>query len=166
MLLVGHINHVELTLVYYVEMYACEISHTTCYTSYRYFINLLQLLFVIGVPLTTKSGEKTGESSPKAAQQGIGMVVFSRIGMAAPGMITIPIVMDQLEKRGVLAKYPRIAAPTQIFLVGLVLTFATPLCCAIFEQQASIHVDSLEKDVGERLKAKGITDYVYYNKGL
>jgi len=119
-----------------------------------------------GVPLTTKNGDKTGESSAKAASQGIGMVVFSRIGMAAPGMITIPIVMDQLEKKGVLARYPRIAAPIQILLVGLVLTFATPLCCAIFEQQASIHVDSLEPEVSQRLKAKGHTGYVYYNKGL
>ena len=94
------------------------------------------------------------------------MVVASRIGMAAPGMIAIPMAMDQLEKRGILARYPRISAPLQIFVLGFVLTFATPLCCAIFEQQASIHVDSLEPEVRDRLKAKGQTDYVYFNKGL
>ena len=86
--------------------------------------------------------------------------------MAAPGMVSIPIIMDQLEKRGVLAKYPRIAAPVQILLCGFVLTFATPLCCAIFEQQASIPVESLEPEVRDRLKAKGHTGLVYYNKGL
>jgi len=119
-----------------------------------------------GVPLTTKSGEKTDEVSSVAAKEGISKVVASRIAMAAPGMVSIPIIMDQLEKRGVLAKYPRISAPIQIALCGLVLTFATPLCCAIFEQQASIHVDSIETEAGNTLKAKGHTGLLYYNKGL
>lgn len=119
-----------------------------------------------GVPLTTKAGEKTGEVSSVAAKEGISKVVASRVGMAAPGMVSIPIIMDQLEKRGVLAKYPRISAPIQIALCGLVLTFATPLCCAIFEQQASIHVDSIETEAGNTLKAKGHTGLLYYNKGL
>ena len=94
------------------------------------------------------------------------MVVASRIGMAAPGMIAIPIFMNNLEKRGILHKYPRIAAPIQIGLLGLILTFATPLCCAIFSQKAAIHVDSLEADVRDRLKGKGYNDYLYFNKGL
>ena len=74
--------------------------------------------------------------------------------------------MDQLEKKGVLARYPKIGAPLQILLCGFVLTFATPLCCAIFEQQASVPVDSLEADVRDKLKVKGHTGLVYYNKGL
>ena len=94
------------------------------------------------------------------------MVVASRIGMAAPGMIAIPIFMDRLEKRGILKRYPRISAPIQISLLGLILTFATPLCCAIFSQKAAIHVDSLEYDVQDRLKAKGYKEYLYFNKGL
>ena len=119
-----------------------------------------------GVPLQTVDGESAGESSPKAAQKGISMVVASRIGMAAPGMISIPIFMDRLEKRGILHKYPRISAPIQIGLLGFILTFATPLCCAIFSQKAAIHVDSLEVDVRDRLKGKGYNDYLYFNKGL
>ena len=120
----------------------------------------------LGVPLTTATGEATGESSSTAATHGITKVVVSRVAMAAPSMVTVPVIMDQLEKRGVLAKYPRISAPIQIILCGFILTFATPLCCAIFEQQASIHVDSLEADVRNRLVAKGHTSLVYYNKGL
>jgi len=120
---------------------------------------------VNGVPLQTADGQKTGEMSTKAAVKGISMVAFSRIAMAAPGMILVPMFMDRLEKKKVLAKYPRINAPTQVLLCGLFLTFATPLGCAIFPQMASIHVDSLETDVRDRLKSQG-HEYVYFNKGL
>lgn len=81
--------------------------------------------------------------------------------------VAIPLVMNVLEKRGVLAKYPRIAAPLQVALCGVVLTFATPLCCAIFEQKASIAVDAIEPEL--RDKARGLKSepqLLYYNKGL
>ena len=94
------------------------------------------------------------------------MVVASRILMASPGMILIPMFMDRLEKRGVLKRYPWCPAPVQIGLCGIFLTFATPLCCAIFSQKASIHIDSLESNVKSRLKQKGFSGYVYFNKGL
>ena len=58
-----------------------------------------------GIPLTTEDGEKCDVSSTNAAVQGISMVTASRIGMAAPGMLLIPIFMDKLEKRGILARY-------------------------------------------------------------
>ena len=57
-----------------------------------------------GIPLTTESGERVGASSTSAAVQGISMVTISRIAMAAPGMLVLPIFMDKLEKRGVLAR--------------------------------------------------------------
>ena len=122
--------------------------------------------FILGAQLLDKDGMKTGENSIKAAQKGISMVVASRIGMASPGMILIPMFMDQLEKRGVLKRYPWCPAPVQIGLCGIFLTFATPLCCAIFSQKASIHIDSLEPDVKSRLTSKGYSDYLYFNKGL
>ena len=128
-----------------------------------YFI---KICLITGAQLLDKDGVKTGENSIKAAQKGISMVVASRIGMASPGMILIPMFMDQLEKRGVLARYPWCPAPVQIALCGVFLTFATPLCCAIFSQKASIHVDSLEPEVKSRLKEKGYNDYLYFNKGL
>ena len=58
-----------------------------------------------GIPLTTEDGEKCGVSSTTAAVQGISMVTGSRIIMAAPGMLVLPIFMNKLEKRGILAKY-------------------------------------------------------------
>ena len=42
--------------------------------------------------------------------------------MAAPGMVTIPIIMNALERRGFLKKYPKVNAPLQIALLGTVLT--------------------------------------------
>ena len=60
--------------------------------------------FVTGVPVFTAEGERVGESGT-AAKQGIAMVTASRIAMAAPGMVLIPMLMDRLEKKGFLAKY-------------------------------------------------------------
>ena len=52
-------------------------------------------------------------------------------------------------------------------MVGFILTFATPLCCAIFEQKASIKVSEIEDELQEKVKKMGITgDQLYYNKGL
>ena len=141
-----------------------------------------------------KDGNKVGESSVTAARWGISQVVhlqailrpetyylslkirkfqqvtLSRIGMAAPGMLLNPILMNALEKRGLLAKYPRLLAPApfQTALCGLFLTFTCPLMCALFEQESPIQVSSLETDVRQRLLAKGFQhdDILYYNKGL
>ena len=69
-----------------------------------------------GIEMSTKDGQVVGKSKV-AAKQGISMVVLSRIGMAAPGMIGIPIFMNYLEKKGTLAKYPRISAPLQVMIM-------------------------------------------------
>ena len=101
---------------------------------------------------------------------GISQVTLSRIGMASPGMLLIPVLMNSLERRGLLARYPRLLspAPLQTLLCGLSLLFTTPLCCALFEQEAPIRIKSLEPDVRDRLVARGFSDgdTLYYNKGL
>ncbi len=121
-----------------------------------------------GVTLMTEKGEEVkGVTSRIAAREGIAKVVLSRIGMAAPGMVLLPLVMNNLERRGVLRRLPWISAPLQIGLLGVILTFATPLCCAIFEQKASIHLDRLEEDVAQQIRRShpGVK-CLYYNKGL
>lgn len=119
-----------------------------------------------GVTLLDKNGNKVGESKT-AAKWGIAAVCVSRILMASPGMVLPPIVMNILEKRGTLRRMPWIAAPLQVALCGVCLTFATPACCALFPQKASIAVSSLEPEVQEKIRQlPDAPDVVYYNKGL
>ena len=82
-------------------------------------------------------------------------------------MVLIPMVMNKLESRGFFKKFPRANAPLQVLMVGFILTFATPLCCAIFEQKASIKVANIEDELQEKVKKMGISgEQLYYNKGL
>ncbi|KAL3222877.1 hypothetical protein MRX96_028309 [Rhipicephalus microplus] len=66
-----------------------------------------------GIPVVDENGNRLGESKV-AAKWAIAMVVLSRVGMAAPGMVFPPIVMNTLEKKGVLRRYPWISAPLQL----------------------------------------------------
>ena len=73
-----------------------------------------------------------------------------------------------LSTRSVFHRYPRISAPLQTAVVGVFLTFMTPLCCALFPQNSSIKVGSIEQGTKIELYRQGYndTDYLYYNKGL
>ena len=118
-----------------------------------------------GITVFTDDGTKIGDSKP-AARLAISQVVVSRIGMAMPGMLIPPIIMQRLEKN-FLKKYPKMSAPLQVLMVGVMITFATPLCCALFPQKSSIAVSHLEQELQDKLKELGKSDKrVYFNKGL
>jgi len=51
-----------------------------------------------GIMVTTQAGENL-TTSQKAAKSAIAQVVFSRIGMAIPGMVIPPIVMNKISDR-------------------------------------------------------------------
>ncbi|XP_026285537.1 sideroflexin-1 isoform X2 [Frankliniella occidentalis] len=119
-----------------------------------------------GISLVDNDGNKIGQSAV-AAQQAIGQVVFSRIGMAVPSMVLTPVLMNILDKRGFIRRFPWANAPIQTLFCGLCLTFATPMCCALFSQRASIAVDQLEPELQDEInKMKTPPKVVYYNKGL
>jgi len=119
-----------------------------------------------GIMVETKEGLQIGPS-PRAAKEGIGMVVASRVGMAMPGMVLIPMIMQKLDTKGLFKRFPWANAPVQVGLVGLCLTFATPMCCAIFEQKASISVSSLEPELQEKVRQlANPPEVLVYNKGL
>ncbi|XP_048863190.1 sideroflexin-3 [Brienomyrus brachyistius] len=119
-----------------------------------------------GIPVTDENGNRLGESTT-AAQQAIFQVVVSRIGMAVPAMAIPPVIMNALEKKAILKRFPVLNAPVQVGLVGICLVFATPLCCALFPQKSSMAVSSLEAELQQRvaeISPKTVT--VYFNKGL
>jgi len=119
-----------------------------------------------GTPVTTKEGERVGLSQV-AAREGITRVTLSRIGMAMPGMVLIPVIINSLDRRGLFLRRPRLVAPLQVGLCGLILSLSTPLCCAIFEQKATIKLDKLELQLQDKFKhCNDKPKVLYYNKGL
>uniref|UniRef100_A0A8C8R992 Sidoreflexin n=1 Tax=Pelusios castaneus TaxID=367368 RepID=A0A8C8R992_9SAUR len=119
-----------------------------------------------GIPVTDEDGNRLGESRA-AAQQAIVQVVVSRIGMATPAMAIPPVIMNALEKRAFLKRYPWMNAPLQVGLVGFCLVFATPLCCALFPQKSSMRMSRLEPEVQALIREKSPhTEIVFFNKGL
>lgn len=119
-----------------------------------------------GIPIVDESGKRIGESTV-AAKVGITSVLLSRILMASPGMLFPPVAMDMLERKGTLTRFPMLGPPLQVLMCGFCLTFATPLCCALFPQKAAIEVSELEPELQERIKKlPNAPKTVYYNKGL
>ena len=106
--------------------------------------------------------------SSQAAKKAITEVVLSRIGMAVPGMIIPPIIMNTLEQKPFMRRRPWLNSPIQIALCGVFLTFTTPMCCALFPQKSSLPVAKLDAKLREKLLSGGMkdTDRVYFNKGL
>ena len=119
-----------------------------------------------GVPVTDEEGNRLGLSKT-AARQAVMLTVVSRVSMALPGMGITPIIMTYLDRKSFMKRMPWLASPIQIGLVGLILVFATPLCCAIFPQTSSLSISSLETELQEAiLKKNDNIKYVYFNKGL
>ncbi|XP_012255660.1 sideroflexin-1 [Athalia rosae] len=119
-----------------------------------------------GIELQNDKGQKVG-ASVSAAKQAITSVTLSRILMASPSMVLAPLLMNYLDKRNLLKRVPWAGGPIQVALCGVCLTFATPLCCALFAQRVSVPVNSLEPEVQEQIRAKDPeAQIVYYNKGL
>mmetsp|Transcript_21614 Transcript_21614/g.31453 ORF Transcript_21614/g.31453 Transcript_21614/m.31453 type:complete len:323 (-) Transcript_21614:263-1231(-) len=119
-----------------------------------------------GIAIETADGQVVGESTV-AAVNAVSQVVFSRIGMAVPGMTIPPLIMSRIEKASFIVKNPWIKAPLTVALTGLCITFSTPLCCALFPQKASINLSDLEDGLRQKVAAKYPQHTTfYYNKGL
>lgn len=119
-----------------------------------------------GIELQSEDGKKVGYSK-RAAKQAIMTVTLSRILMASPSMVLAPIVMNYLDRRQLLRNVKWAAGPIQVLICGVCLTFATPLCCALFAQRVPISVNHLEADVQKQVRSHDSSlETVYYNKGL
>ncbi|XP_076294934.1 sideroflexin-1-3 [Lasioglossum baleicum] len=119
-----------------------------------------------GIELQTADGAKVGNSK-RAAVKAITAVTLSRILMASPSMVLAPLVMNFLDRRRMLHNARWAAVPIQVAICGVCLTFATPLCCALFVQRVPISVNELELEVQEQIRSSHPNvQTVYYNKGL
>ncbi|XP_041985337.1 sideroflexin-1-3 [Aricia agestis] len=131
------------------------------------FINIPMMRsgeIINGTPVFTADGDRIGDSR-HAAVYGITLVCLSRVLMAVPGMTLTPVLTNAALRRGILGA--RAVAPFQLALVGLCVTFATPMCCALFEQRASLPVGSLDSHLKEVVEKKyDNVKEVYFNKGL
>eukprot|EP00802_Teleaulax_amphioxeia_P007177 Tamp_07183.p2 GENE.Tamp_07183~~Tamp_07183.p2 ORF type:complete len:338 (-),score=64.87 Tamp_07183:1540-2514(-) len=119
-----------------------------------------------GIAVATAEGVEVG-TSKAAALSAVAQVVPSRVIMAVPNMGFTPIIMAGLEKRGLFTAYPFLNMPVTTLVTGIMLVVSTPLCCAIFPQQAEIKIENLEPEL--RAKVKELipgASVLYYNKGL
>ncbi|KAM6183439.1 sideroflexin-2 [Erethizon dorsatum] len=120
-----------------------------------------------GISVKDKDHNEVGHSQ-RAAAIGITQVVISRITMAAPGMILLPVIMERLEKLHFMKKAKVLHVPLQVTLSGCFLFFMVPVACGLFPQTCELPVSCLEPDLQDTVKAKDRehAPYVYFNKGL
>ncbi|NXD63084.1 SFXN2 protein, partial [Eolophus roseicapillus] len=120
-----------------------------------------------GVMVTDQDNNEFGRSR-RAAVKGIAQVVFSRIIMAAPGMIILPIIMERLEKYSFMQRIRVLHGPLQVLLSGGFLLFMVPAACALFPQRCSLALADLELELRDSIMTKhgDKVPYVYFNKGL
>ncbi|MEE6485963.1 hypothetical protein FKM82_014467 [Ascaphus truei] len=120
-----------------------------------------------GIAVADENDNNLGYSR-KAAIKGIGQVVISRIAMAAPGMILLPILMQRLESFPFMKRIRFLHAPLQVMLVGGFLLFMVPVACSLFPQKCSMAVRNLEPELRDSIMNQygDKVHYVYFNKGL
>ncbi|XP_065361302.1 sideroflexin-2 [Calliphora vicina] len=124
-----------------------------------------------GIDVKDENGNAVGKSRV-AAVKGISQVVFSRIVMAAPGMLVLPFIMERVEKLPIYRRVKWFNAPFQTALVGCFLLFMVPTACALFPQTCSLSTSTIQRfepELYEEMKQATngkVPQKVYFNKGL
>ena len=101
-------------------------------------------------------------ASRAAARKALSEVWATRVIMAVPPMVSVPIVMDAIANSTSLLAGPQAAVALTSLLVGLNLCVSTPLALAAFPQEGSIKAAKLEPALRSKVKAGSVT----YDKGL
>jgi sideroflexin-2 len=75
-----------------------------------------------GIDVEDEDGNIVGKSR-LASGVAISQVTLSRIFMAAPGMLLLPVLMQRLEKKAWFNRVKILHAPFQVMMVGCFLIF-------------------------------------------
>jgi len=120
-----------------------------------------------GIAVYDENGEFIGNSK-RAAVKAITQVVTSRITIAAPGMLIIPIIMEKLERYPFMQRIKVLHAPIQMLFCGAILTLMVPVGCSMFPQKSSLSVEHLEPVLKHIFEEKTGHRHgkVFFNKGL
>lgn len=78
---------------------------------------MIKKFFQHGIDVEDENRKVVGKSRIAAAT-GITQVVISRITMAAPGMIVLPVIMERLEKFNWFKRIQILHMPFQVMMVG------------------------------------------------
>ncbi|KAL2746227.1 sideroflexin-1 [Vespula maculifrons] len=123
-----------------------------------------------GIELQNESGIEVGErrSQPSCYREFLWLrPVWIYIKTIILFYITVLslIIMNYIEKRNILQKVKWATAPIQVIICRICLTFAIPLCCALFVQRVPISVDKLKSEVQKEVRSRdpGL-QIIYYNK--
>ncbi|CAL1676770.1 unnamed protein product [Lasius platythorax] len=126
-----------------------------------------------GIPIFVKNEDEVCiMRSQVAAVKGISECVLTRIIMAAPGMLMIPIITQRMQPYCFYQLRPWIALPVEIGLCALSLLIMIPSALAIFPQKNSMKPELLKicpeeyEIFREKMGQRKYPDFVYYNKGL
>lgn len=124
-----------------------------------------------GIDVYDNNGHRVGQSR-LAAAKGITQVVVSRIVMAAPGMMLLPVIMERLEKYEWMRRMHVLHAPMQVMMVGCFLTVMVPAACGLFPQRCSLKTATMKWIEPEayanmmQINRDKVPERVYFNKGL
>lgn len=117
-----------------------------------------------GIDVEDEEGNIVGKSR-LASAVGITQVTVSRICMAAPGMLLLPVLMERLEKRAWFSRIKALHAPFQVLMAGAFLIVMVPAACSIFPQRASLDISTIKRAEPE-FNSETKNGKVYFNKGL
>ena len=67
----------------------------------------------------------------------------SRVAIAAPGMLALPVIMQRMERLAWFRARPALHAPFQVLGVGCFLMVMVPTGCSIWPQNVQISSEKL-----------------------
>ncbi|KAJ1548918.1 Sideroflexin-5, partial [Nowakowskiella sp. JEL0078] len=110
---------------------------------------------VDGIEVYDHSGEALGKSTA-AGKMAVGQVAVSRVATAFPAVFLPGLVMTQVERWKWVNRNPGAGILINLITITASLMAALPCAVAIYPQQATMNVKSVESGLREKLIEKGV----------